>query len=73
MSIGESMQTQAEEFRERYSAVKDQIGRVIVGHDDIPRQYHMLKVRPTFGQAWQIHLSEHIESALQFDFPIATG
>ena len=35
MSIGESMQKQAEEFRERYSAVKDQIGRVIVGHDDI--------------------------------------
>jgi len=35
MSIGESMQKQAEEFRERYTAVKDQIGRVIVGHDDI--------------------------------------
>ena len=35
MSIGESMQQQAEEFRKRYQAVKDQIGRVIVGHDDI--------------------------------------
>ena len=35
MSIGESMQQQAEEFRKRYHAVKDQIGRVIVGHDEI--------------------------------------
>src|SRR5689334_11492271 len=35
MSIGESMQQQAEEFRQRYTAVKEQIGRVIVGHDDI--------------------------------------
>jgi MoxR-like ATPase len=35
MSIGESMQQQAEEFRKRYAAVKEQIGRVIVGHDDI--------------------------------------
>src|SRR4026207_1621890 len=35
MSIGESMQKQAEEFRNRYAAVKEQIGRVIVGHDDI--------------------------------------
>ncbi len=35
MSIGESMQQQAEEFRNRYSAVKEQIGRVIVGHDDV--------------------------------------
>ncbi len=35
MSIGESMQQQAEQFRNRYSAVKEQIGRVIVGHDDI--------------------------------------
>jgi MoxR-like ATPase len=35
MSLGESMQQQAEEFRNRYSAVKEQIGRVIVGHDDI--------------------------------------
>jgi MoxR-like ATPase len=35
MSIGESMQQQAEEFRNRYAAVRDQIGRVIVGHDDV--------------------------------------
>src|SRR5687767_5351952 len=35
MSIGESMQQQAEQFRNRYQAVKEQIGRVIVGHDDI--------------------------------------
>ena len=35
MSIGESMQKQAEEFRNRYTAVREQIGRVIVGHDDI--------------------------------------
>ena len=35
MSIGESMQQQAEAFRQRYSSVKEQIGRVIVGHDEI--------------------------------------
>src|SRR3954454_11861187 len=35
MSIGESMQQRAEEFRERYANVKEQIGRVIVGHDEI--------------------------------------
>lgn len=35
MSIGESMQKQAEQFRNRYTSVKEQIGRVIVGHDDI--------------------------------------
>jgi MoxR-like ATPase len=35
MSIGESMQQQAEQFRKRYAAVKEQIGRVIVGHDDV--------------------------------------
>lgn len=35
MSIGESMQKQAEEFRSRYGAIREQIGRVIVGHDDI--------------------------------------
>jgi MoxR-like ATPase len=34
MSIGEQMQKRAEEFRTRYQAVKDQVGRVIVGHDD---------------------------------------
>ncbi len=35
MSIGESMQKQAEEFRARYGAIREQISRVIVGHDDI--------------------------------------
>ncbi len=35
MSIGSSIEKQAEEFRNRYSAVRQQIGRVIVGHDDI--------------------------------------
>ena len=35
MSIGDSLQQQAEEFRDRYKSVKEQIGRVIVGHDDI--------------------------------------
>ncbi|MDX1945200.1 MAG: MoxR family ATPase [Pirellulaceae bacterium] len=35
MSIGESMQQQAEKFRQRYTSVKEQIGRVIVGHEDI--------------------------------------
>src|SRR5258705_7823950 len=34
MSIGEQMQRRAEEFRTRYQAVRDQVGRVIVGHDD---------------------------------------
>lgn len=35
MSLAESMQKQAEEFRTRYMAVKDQVGRVIVGHDEV--------------------------------------
>jgi MoxR-like ATPase len=35
MSTVATMQQQAEEFRSRYSAVRQQIGRVIVGHDDI--------------------------------------
>ena len=35
MSIGESMQQKAEEFRNRYAAVREQIGRVIVGHDEV--------------------------------------
>src|SRR5437868_1379955 len=35
MSMAESMQQQAEAFRKRYANVKEQIGRVIVGHDDI--------------------------------------
>jgi len=30
-----SLQQQADEFRSRYKAVRDQIGRVIVGHDEI--------------------------------------
>jgi MoxR-like ATPase len=35
MSIAESMQKQAEEFRTRYAALQEQIGRVIVGHDEV--------------------------------------
>jgi MoxR-like ATPase len=35
MSLGESMQKRAEEFVARYAAVQEQIGRVIVGHDEI--------------------------------------
>src|SRR6476620_6877453 len=35
MSLAENMRRRAEEFVERYTAVKQQIGRVIVGHDDI--------------------------------------
>jgi len=35
MSDAASMQAQAELFRQRYNAVREQIGRVIVGHDDI--------------------------------------
>ncbi len=35
MSVAESMQQQADEFRSRYLAVKEQIQKVIVGHDDI--------------------------------------
>jgi len=31
----DSMQAQAEEFRDRYNAIREMIGRVIVGHDDI--------------------------------------
>ena len=34
MSIAESMQQRAREFVDRYTAVREQIGRVIVGHDD---------------------------------------
>ncbi len=34
-NVAEAMQQQAEEFRARYKSVKEQIGRVIVGHDDI--------------------------------------
>ncbi|MCC7087096.1 MAG: MoxR family ATPase [Pirellulales bacterium] len=35
MSLGEEMQQRAEQFRARYSAVREQVGRVIVGHDEI--------------------------------------
>ena len=35
MSTVESMEQQAEEFRNRYQAVREQIGRVIVGHDEM--------------------------------------
>lgn len=34
-NIAEQMQQQAEEFRTRYKAVRDEIGKVIVGHDEI--------------------------------------
>jgi MoxR-like ATPase len=35
MSIGETMQKRAAEFTTRYNAVRDQLARVIVGHDEI--------------------------------------
>ena len=35
MSIAESMERRAEEFTSRYGAVREQLGRVIVGHEDI--------------------------------------
>ncbi len=35
MSIAETMERRAREFVERYTAVRQQIGRVIVGHDEI--------------------------------------
>ncbi len=35
MSIAETMQRKAREFVDRYAAVREQIGRVIVGHDEI--------------------------------------
>jgi MoxR-like ATPase len=34
-TVTESLQQQAEEFRTRYAAIKEQIGRVIVGHEDV--------------------------------------
>jgi len=34
-NIAEQMQQQAEEFRSRYKAVRDEIGKMIVGHDEI--------------------------------------
>ncbi len=35
MSIAERMEQQAEEFKQRYAALQQQIGRVIVGHEEI--------------------------------------
>src|SRR5271157_2948931 len=35
MSIAETMERRAQEFGARYMAVRQQIGRVIVGHDEI--------------------------------------
>ena len=35
MSIAESMEQRAREFKQRYTAVHEQIGRVIVGHEEI--------------------------------------
>lgn len=35
MSVGQSLEARAGEFRTRYKAIREQIGRVIVGHDDI--------------------------------------
>ena len=34
-NVAEQMQQQAEEFRQRYQAVRDEIGKMIVGHDEI--------------------------------------
>ncbi len=34
-NIAEQMQQQAEEFRSRYKSVRDEIGKTIVGHDEI--------------------------------------
>lgn len=34
-NVAEQMQQQADEFRQRYSAVREEIGKVIVGHDEI--------------------------------------
>src|SRR5690242_8912555 len=35
MSVAQSIEKQAEEFAARYKAVREQLGRVIVGHSDI--------------------------------------
>ncbi|MCA9245906.1 MAG: MoxR family ATPase [Planctomycetales bacterium] len=35
MSIADSIEKRAQQFVERYAAVREQLGRVIVGHDDI--------------------------------------
>ena len=34
-NVAEQMQQQADEFRQRYKAVRDEIGKTIVGHDEI--------------------------------------
>jgi MoxR-like ATPase len=34
-NVAEQMQQQAEEFRSRYQAVRDEVGKTIVGHDEI--------------------------------------
>lgn len=34
-NVAEEMQQQAEQFQQRYTAVRDEIGKMIVGHDDI--------------------------------------
>ena len=35
MSIAESMQRNAQQFADRYATVREQLGRVIVGHDEV--------------------------------------
>ena len=35
MSLAETMERRAEEFKQRYTAIQEQIGRVIVGHEEI--------------------------------------
>ncbi len=35
MSLAETMERRAEEFKQRYAAIQEQIGRVIVGHEEI--------------------------------------
>jgi MoxR-like ATPase len=35
MSIAETMEKRALEFQDRYAAIREQIGRVIVGHDEV--------------------------------------
>jgi MoxR-like ATPase len=35
MSIAETMEKRAREFQDRYAAIREQVNRVIVGHDDV--------------------------------------
>ena len=37
MTVDRTMQQQAKQFRKRYLAVREQVGRVIVGHEDCSR------------------------------------